>query len=196
EEPTPELARSASAGVINSLSLNARLQRFYVPWPTYLIVPLFGLANAGFALDRDLLARALTSPVTLGIVVGYVVGKPVAVLLASWLVTHLSGDRLRVPVGWLSVAGSGTITGAGFTVSLLIASLAFNGPSLAEAKLSILATIVLSLSVTVAVFGSPRLLSPAWRTRALLGSSEALLDLAEPFDVERDHYRGRPPALS
>ncbi len=60
EEPTPELARSASVGVIATLSPNARLQRFYVPWTTYLIVPLFGLANAGFRIDADLLARAVT----------------------------------------------------------------------------------------------------------------------------------------
>jgi len=56
EEPTPEPARSASIGVIATLSPNARLQRFYVPWTTYVIVPLFGLANAGFRVDGDLLA--------------------------------------------------------------------------------------------------------------------------------------------
>ena len=194
EEPTPELARSASVGVIATLSPNARLQRFYVPWTTYLIVPLFGLANAGFVVDADLLARAATSPITVGIVLGYVVGKPVGVLVASWAVTRFSGGRLKPPVGWLAVAGSGTVAGVAFTVSLLIASLAFKGPELAEAKLGILATTVLSLAVTLAVFHSARFLSPARRSRALLGTSETLLDLAEPFDDTRDHYRGRRDA--
>ncbi len=194
EEPTPELARSASVGVIATLSPNARLQRFYVPWTTYVIVPLFGLANAGFRVDGDLLARAWTSPITLGIVLGYVVGKPVGVLGASWAVTRLSRGRIKPPVGWLAVAGSGTIAGVAFTVSLLIASLAFDGPQLAEAKLGILATTVLALGVTVVVFHAARLLPPDRRTRALLGTSQTLLDLAEPFDDTRDHYRGRRDA--
>jgi Na+/H+ antiporter NhaA len=194
EEPTPELARSASVGMIATLSPNARLQRFYVPGTTYVIVPLFGLANAGFTLDADLLARAVTSPITLGIVLGYVVGKPVGVLLASWAVTRFSRGRIKPPVGWLAVAGSGTVAGVAFTVSLLIASLAFDGPELAEAKLGILATTVLSLAVTLVVFHASRFLSPDRRARALLGSSQTLLDLAEPFDDERDHYRGRRDA--
>lgn len=190
EEPTPELARTASVGVIATLSPNARLQRFYVPWTTYVIVPLFGLANAGFRLDGDLLARAWTSPITLGIVLGYVVGKPAGVLLASWAVTRVSRGRIKPPVGWLAVAGSGTIAGVAFTVSLLIATLAFHGPELAEAKLGILATTVLALVVTAVVFHAARALPPDRRSRALLGSSQTLLDLAEPFDESRDHYRG------
>ena len=194
EEPTPELARSASAGVIATLSPNARLQRFYVPSTTYVIVPLFGLANAGFVLDGDLLARAWTSPITLGIVLGYVVGKPAGVLLASWAVTRLSHGRIKPPVGWLAVAGSGTIAGVAFTVSLLIATLAFDGPELAEAKLGILATTVLALAVTSVVFHASRFLPANRRARAMLGSSPALLDLAEPFDDTRDHYRGRRDA--
>ncbi|GAA3551517.1 Na+/H+ antiporter NhaA [Microlunatus spumicola] len=194
EEPTPELARTASVGVIATLSPNARLQRFYVPGTTYVIVPLFGLANAGFTLDGDLLARAVTSPITLGIVLGYVVGKPAGVLLASWAVTRFSRGRIKPPVGWLAVAGSGTVAGVAFTVSLLIASLAFDGPELAEAKLGILATTVLSLAVTLVVFHASRFLAPDRRARALLGSSQTLLDLAEPFDDSRDHYRGRRDA--
>jgi Na+/H+ antiporter NhaA len=194
EEPTPELARSASVGVIATLSPNARLQRFYLPWTTYAIVPLFGLANAGFVLDGALVARAATSPITIGIVLAYLVGKPAGVLGASWLVTRLSRGRIQPAVGWLAVAGSGTIAGVGFTVSLLVASLAFTGPSLAEAKLGILVTIVLALAVTAVVFASARFLSPARRTRALLGRSRPLLDLADPFDPDRDHYRGRRDA--
>src|SRR5438105_4630391 len=74
EQPTPELARSAQIGVARALSPNERLLRLYGPWTRYAIVPLFALANAGIAIDGGLLQRALTSPIVLGIVLGYVVG--------------------------------------------------------------------------------------------------------------------------
>ncbi len=77
EQPTPELARAAGAGVASAISPNERLAQLYHPWTSYAIVPLFALANAGIAVSGGFLARAYTSPVTLGILVGYVAGKPV-----------------------------------------------------------------------------------------------------------------------
>ncbi len=74
---------------------------------------------------------------TLGIVLGYVLGKPIGIAGTSWLVTRLSRERLRPPVGWASVIGGGAIAGIGFTVSLLIADLAFEGIELREAKLGV-----------------------------------------------------------
>ncbi len=76
EQPTPELAREARDGVALAISPNERLQQLYHPWSSYLIVPLFALANAGVAINPGLLSRAYVSPVTLGILIGYVVGKP------------------------------------------------------------------------------------------------------------------------
>ena len=67
-------------GLTSTLSPNARLQAFYHPWTSYVIVPLFALANAGIELDADFLRHAYAAPVTLGVLVGYVVGKPVAVV--------------------------------------------------------------------------------------------------------------------
>ena len=84
EEPTPELARSATAGLTSTLSPNARLQAFYHPWTSYVIVPLFALSNAGIGLDADFLRHAYAAPMTLGVLVGYVVGKPIAVVTTSW----------------------------------------------------------------------------------------------------------------
>ena len=107
------------------------------PWTSYVIVPLFALANAGIAIDGAFLERALSSPITLGILFGYVVGKPVGIFGASWLVTRLSRGRMQPPVGWAAVAGGGTIAGIGFTVALLVATLAFSGGELEEAKLGI-----------------------------------------------------------
>jgi Na+/H+ antiporter NhaA len=100
EQPTPELARSARTGVASAISPNERLQQLYHPWTSYVIVPLFGLANAGITISADFLAGGYTSPVTLGILFGYVAGKPIGILGFSWLVTWLSRGRLRPPVGW------------------------------------------------------------------------------------------------
>jgi Na+/H+ antiporter NhaA/predicted DsbA family dithiol-disulfide isomerase len=190
EQPTPELARSASEGLRSSLSGNARLQNLYHPWTSFVIVPLFGLANAGIVINGSFLAHAYTAPVALGIIVGYVVGKPIAVLGTSWLVARLSGGRIRPPVGWGAVAGSGTIAGIGFTVSLLIATLTFRGRVLDEAKLGVLTAALLASALTWAVYRIIRLMPPARRALALLGESEQLVDLIDPVDPERDHIRG------
>ncbi|MET8087464.1 Na+/H+ antiporter NhaA [Micromonospora sp. NPDC005237] len=190
EQPTPQLARMAQAGLTSALSPNERLQTLYHPWASYVIVPLFALANAGIVIDGDLLARAVTSPVTLGVVVAYVVGKPAGILATSWLVARLSGNRFRPPVGWLAVAGVGTVSGIGFTVALLIATHALSGPALDEAKLGILVATVGASVVTWLVFRSVARLSPARRARGLLGVAEGIVDLKLPVDPDRDHMRG------
>ncbi len=194
EQPTPELAREARAGLETAISPNERLQQLYHPWTSYVIVPLFALANAGISIDGSFLVGAFQSPITLGIVCGYVIGKPVGILGTSWLVTWLSRGRLRPPVGWAAVAGGGTIAGIGFTVSLLIATLAFHGPDhsvdLARAKLGILTAAALASGLTWLLFRSTDLLPPRLQVRALLGTAETIVDLAVPVDDERDHIRG------
>jgi protein-disulfide isomerase len=118
------------------------------------------------------------------------VGKPVGVVLTSWLVVRLTGGRVRPPVGWAAVLGSGTLAGIGFTVSLLIASLAFHGTRLDEAKLGALAAVVVSSILTWAVYRVTALLPPERRARALLGTAQQMVDLIPPVDPERDHVRG------
>ena len=190
EQPTPELARSASVGLTQTLSPNDRLQRIYHPWSSYLIVPLFALVNAGIVVDGPFLARAFTSPVTWGVLLGYVIGKPVAVVGTSWLLAIVTGGRIRAAVGWAGVLGSGTIAGIGFTVSLLIANLAFDGDRLAEAKAGLLTAALVASGLTWAVFRATRLLPTRRRARALLGDADQLVDLIPPVDPERDHVRG------
>jgi Na+/H+ antiporter NhaA len=190
EQPTPELARSARVGLRAAVSPNARLLALYHPWTSYVVVPLFALANVGIAIDGDFLSRAYSSPVTLGILLAYVIGKPVGVTGAAWLVTKLSGGRLRPPVGWAATAGGGAIAGIGFTVSLLIAALAFHGVELREAKLGVLSAAVCASALTWLVFRATAMLPRRMRIRALLGSSETLVDLAVPVDPDRDHLRG------
>ncbi|HJT02384.1 MAG TPA: Na+/H+ antiporter NhaA [Pseudonocardiaceae bacterium] len=195
EQPTPELARSATTGLSAALSPNERLVQLYHPWTSYLIVPLFALANAGIPINGEFLSRAYTSPITLGILAGYVAGKPVGIAGSSWLVTRLSRARLRPPVGWGAITGGGAIAGIGFTVSLLIATLAFDGVELQEAKLGVLSAALCASASAWAVFGITALLPPRWRIRALLGTAEPLVDLVEPVDPERDHIRGPAGAL-
>jgi Na+/H+ antiporter NhaA len=190
EQPTPELARTASVGLIATLSPNARMQRFYHPWTSYVIVPLFGLANAGIALDGSFLVHAYSAPITLGIMVGYVVGKPVAVVGTSLLVARLSRGRIQPAVGWGAVVGSGTIGGVGFTVSFLIAALAFQGRQLAEAKLGVLSGAVIAAALMWTAFRIIGSASPQRRAVALLGSADQLVDLMVPVDADRDHIRG------
>jgi Na+/H+ antiporter NhaA len=190
EQPTAELARVAGVELRSATSPNERLQQLFHPWTSYAIVPLFALANAGIAINGSFLREAFSSPITLGILVGYVVGKPVGIVGSSWLVTHLSRRRLQPPVGWAAVAGGGTIAGIGFTVSLLIATLAFGGRQLEEAKLGILSAALSAAFLPSLLFRATALLPRRLRIRALLGTAESLVDLYIDVDPDRDHIRG------
>ena len=194
EQPTPALARSVGVGLRAAVSPNERLQQLYHPWTSYLIVPLFALANAGIAIDSGFLADAFTSPITLGILLGYVVGKPVGIFGCSWLLTRVTRGRLRPPVGWVAVAGGGTIAGIGFTIALLVATLAFEGRQLEEAKLGILSSAAGATLLTWLLFRATALLPRSLRIRGLLGTAEPIADLYIEVDPERDHIRG--PARS
>ena len=190
EQPTAELEREVRLGLAAAISPNERLQRTFHPWTSYVIVPLFALANAGVTISVDLIGRAATSPVTLGILIGYVIGKPVGVLGASWITARLTRGRLRPSVGWGAVTGGGTIAGVGFTVALLIATLAFRGETLAEAKIGVLGAVVCAFVLTWVVAGVIRALPVPLRNRAQLGTAAGLIDLAIPVDPGRDHIRG------
>jgi Na+/H+ antiporter NhaA len=190
EQPTAELARSARLGLGAAVSPNERLRASVLPWVTFAVVPLFALANTGIRLDTDVLARAAVSPITLAVVIGYGLGKPLGIVGTSLLLTGASRGRLRPPVGWAGVAGGGTIAGVGFTVALLIASLAFTGAALEEATLGVLASALVAPALTWLVFRVLALLPGDRRERALLGSQPVLIDLLDPVDPERDHVRG------
>jgi Na+/H+ antiporter NhaA len=190
EQPTAELARVAGVELRSATPFNERLQQLFHPWTSYVIVPLFALANAGIEVDGGFLAQSFSSPITLGILVGYVVGKPVGILGCSWLLTRLSHRRLQPPVGWAAVAGGGTIAGVGFTVALLVATLAFDGRRLEEAKLGILSAALGAALITWLLFRAVALLPRRLRIRTLLGSAEPLVDLYIDVDPERDHVRG------
>jgi Na+/H+ antiporter NhaA len=190
EQPTPELARAAREEVRTATSPNERLQLIWHPWTSYVIVPLFALANAGVEIDAGLLRDAVTSPLTLGILVGYVVARPVGFVGTAWLLTRATHGRFRLPIGWAAVAGGGAVAGIGFTVSLLIATLAFEGRALEEAKAGILGAAVAATGLTWLVFRATALLPRELRIRALVGVDEPPSDLYVDVDPERDHIRG------
>jgi Na+/H+ antiporter NhaA len=190
EQPTPELAREARLGVASAISQNERAQTLLHPWTSYAVVPIFALANAGVVVDRSLLGEAIRSPITIGIFVAYVVGKPIGIVGTSWIASRASAGRLRPPVGWPALAAGGALAGIGFTVSLLIASLAFHGQALAEAKVGVLAAAVGASFTGWLLFRALELLPATVRARQLARTTESIIDLATPVDDEIDHVRG------
>jgi Na+/H+ antiporter NhaA len=190
EQPTAELAHTARRALDLAISPNERMAEVFHPWSSYVVVPLFALANAGIVIDGSLLSRAFASPITLGILVGYVVGKPVGIIGTSRLVIWASRGKLRLPVGWGALLGGGTIAGMGFTVSLLISSLSFSGEDLDEAKVGVLSAAFCAALLTWTIFRVIDLLPPRHRARALVGRLETIVDLAVDVDPERDHIRG------
>jgi len=195
EQPTPELARSAQQGLLSAISPNERLQYSLHPWTSYVIVPLFALANAGVHLSDGLLGDAISSPITLGILGGYVVGKPLGIAGASWIASRPALRGPRSPLSPPLLAAGGAFAGVGFTVSLLISSLAFSGERLAEAKLGALVSVLLAPLLGWTVLRVVRRLPASVRARQLAGTSADILDLSREVDPESDHVRGPEDAL-
>jgi Na+/H+ antiporter NhaA len=190
EQPTPELARSAQQEIISSISPNERLQYELHPWTSYVIVPLFALANTGIHLTGSLLSRAASSPITLGIFIGYVVGKPLGITFGSWLASRPVFHGPRSTISFPVTVVGGAVAGMGFTVSLLISSLAFTGTRLDEAKLGALASVVVAPIIGWIAIKFYARLPEAFRARQIRRTAEDILDLSEDVDPERDHIRG------
>jgi len=125
QSPEPALAREAKLSVERAISPNERIGAVLVPWSSYVVVPVFALANAGVRIDGALLERAATSPVTIGIFVGLAVGKLLGVGLAATLAVRLRLGVLPPGVGLGSVWSGAALSGLGFTVSLFVTELAF-----------------------------------------------------------------------
>jgi Na+/H+ antiporter NhaA len=190
EQPTPELARSAQQSLQSAISRNERLQYELHPWTSYVIVPLFALANAGIHMTSKLLSDAVTSPITWGILVAYVVGKPIGVFTGSWIASRPALHGPRSPISEPVLLTAGACAGIGFTVSLLVSSLAFTGMALDEAKLGALCTVVVAPAVAWVLTRVIRKLPEALRARQVARTAEDILDLAVDVDPEYDHIRG------
>ncbi len=190
EQPTPALAYTAQRGLTSALSANERLQYRLHPWTSFVVVPLFALANAGIHIDEPLLSAAIGSPVTIGIFLAYVLGKPLGITGASWLASRRLLGGTRLTVTWPGLIATAAAAGVGFTVSLLIASLAFTGERLDQAKLGVLAAAICSTLLSWLAFRVIARLPEGMMARQLGRTAEQIVDLADDVDPERDHVRG------
>lgn len=188
QSPMPDLGRSAKVALVRVVPVNERLQLAWHPWVSYAIVPLFALANAGVDLRGDLLGQALTSPLTWAIVVGLVVGKLVGISGVALPLAKLGLGQLPAGVGPGHVIGGATLSGIGFTVSLLIISLAFDTQQLrAEATVGVLLAVVIAIAMGWLAFRLAAVLHN--ETSAALPTT-----LARPVSADRDHILGPPQA--
>ncbi len=128
-----------------------RLEHLLHPWVAFLVLPVFALFNAGVSLSGG---GGVLNSVTAGVFLGLLVGKPVGVLVFSWLATRLGWASLPDGVGWSSMAGASFLAGIGFTMSLFVGSLAFEeGGLLDQAKLGVLSASVLAAVLGLALLG-------------------------------------------
>jgi Na+/H+ antiporter NhaA len=190
EQPTPQLARAARRSVLGAISPNERLQYALHPWSSFVIVPVFALATAGVRLDAELLERAVTSPVFLGVLLGLVLGKFLGIGVGALVAAHPRALRLPLTVELPAVLGGAAVAGIGFTLSLLIAEIALDGDALEEAKLGILAASVAATLLAIVVFRVLEWIPESTLRRGGLVPAEPITDLAVPVDLARDHVRG------
>lgn len=138
--------RPDGSGGRDARSPNERFQAAVHPWSSFVVIPLFALANAGVAFGDGVFERALTSPVTIGVIVGLVLGKLLGVALSTTLGVRFGGGRLPSGMRPRHAFGAGGLAGIGFTVSLFVAELAFDDTQLRdEAKIGVLVASVIAV---------------------------------------------------
>ena len=184
QAPLPDVGYSAGRVLQQTVSMNERLQVVLHPAVSYVIVPVFVLANAGIDLRGGLIGDSIASPIMWGVVVGLVVGKLIGIGVTALTSARLGFGELPRGVGEGQVVGGAALSGIGFTVSLLIANLAFEDPELIEtATVGVLAAAILATLTGWLTFRLAAVLRGE-RTASL----PMLLD--RPVDPGRDHIRG------
>ncbi|HLS45236.1 MAG TPA: Na+/H+ antiporter NhaA [Ornithinicoccus sp.] len=184
QSPMASLQASASQGLARVISVNERLQTMLHPWTSYLIVPVFALANAGVDLRDGVLGDALRSPVTWGVVLGLVGGKFLGLGGGALAAVRLRLGQLPQGVGPGQVLGGAALSGIGFTVSLLIIGLAFDDARLVdEATVGVLLSAILATVLGWVVFRAAAVFHGEW-------SAGLPTELCRPVDPARDHILG------
>lgn len=187
QSPNSDYARAAQLGVLRAVSVNERLLRLYQPYTTFLVVPIFALANAGVVITPDTLEDAATSTLAWGIVLGLVVGKLVGITGATALLARMRPGSLPPGLTLSQVAGGGALAGIGFTISLFIVDLAVDSPELAnEARVGVLVAAVIATGLGWMLFRVSEQLHPP--------TEQVGVRLLRPVDSGRDHIRGRRDA--
>ncbi|HET9272791.1 MAG TPA: Na+/H+ antiporter NhaA, partial [Methyloceanibacter sp.] len=133
-QPPEEVRRAVARAAKESISPQRRLENSVHPWSAFVVLPLFALANAGVAVE----AVDPFNAITIGVIAGLAVGKPVGIFLFAWVAVLLRIARKPQEIGWAHMLGAGMLAGIGFTMALFIANLAFSGLALESAKFGIL----------------------------------------------------------
>jgi len=159
DEPSPAELDAMTRLVKTSISPAERLEHLLHPWTSFLVVPLFALANAGVAIKADSFDQAGAVAVTAGVALGLIVGKMVGITGAAWLAVRSGLGQLPEGATWAMLAGTATIAGIGFTVSLFVSELAFSPGALQDsAKLGVLGASVVAglLGAFALIRGCPK----------------------------------------
>ena len=152
-DPSAQRALATQQAVTEAVSPNERLQLRIQPWSSYVIVPLFVLANAGVVLSAETLAAAATSPITIGIVVGLTVGKLIGVTAGTWVALRTGLGRVPDTLRWGQLVGGAGLAGIGFTVALFVTDLALDDEALVnQAKIGILVGSLLAALIGWTIF--------------------------------------------
>ncbi len=182
QSPNTEYARAAANSLRESISINERLQSAYSPYVAYVILPFFALANAGVVLSPEILAAALVSPLTWGIVVGLVAGKFLGVFGSTALMKLFRVGEFGAGLTLDRLAGGAVLCGIGFTISLFIVELAIADPAAQnEARVGVLIASVLAFVLATVIFRISDAVHPDEDTGQVL---------ARPVDPVRDHVFG------
>ncbi|MDQ1127863.1 Na+/H+ antiporter NhaA [Microbacterium sp. SORGH_AS 505] len=186
QSPSTEYARAAVNSLRESISINERLQTAYAPYVAYVILPLFALANAGVSLSPDILAAAVTSPLTWGVVVGLVAGKLVGIWGSTAVLKALKIGDFGPGLSLDRIGGGAALAGIGFTISLFIIDLAIEDPDAQnQARVGVLAASVIALALGTVLFRIADARSP---------EEEVGQTLVRPVDPRRDHIFGSADA--
>ena len=125
-----------------------RLERVIHPWTSFVVLPIFALANAGIVMSWDAMTEAAASPITLGILVALPIGNTLGIFGMTWLTVRLGLGRLPSYVTWLHVLGVGMLGGIGFTVSIFVSGIAFEDQLLSDqAKIGVFGASLLAGAV-------------------------------------------------
>jgi Na+/H+ antiporter NhaA len=182
ESPNPAYAAAVARSLRESLSINERIDAAWRPYISYLVLPLFALANAGVHIDGGTLGAALVSPVAWGIVTGLVIGKFVGIFGGTALVRVLGKGVLAPGLTMHRVAGGAVLSGIGFTISLFLVPIAIDDPEMQNiARVAVLAASVIAFLLGWAVIAVGDRISPP---------TAVGLKLARKVDPERDHVKG------
>lgn len=181
QDPGARYARAARWSIDASIAPTDRLQLLYQPWSVFMIVPLFALANAGIVLDADVLASAVTSPVTWGVVAGLVGGKLLGILGGTVAAVRLRLGDLAPGLDRWQIAGGAALSGIGFTISLLIVDLALRDDEVLadQARIGVLTASLIAAVVGWSLFALGRRFGSA--------ANSAPTTLVPPVDPDRDH---------